>query len=324
MPRAFRTFVNVVSILLIISLVRVSAIGAVPITILPEAPTTPAGFDTAMAERGGVPPTLTIPQGPVHMFLKRGEQSRFELFFLDVKYGFDLRDFEFYNAWCLEKDKKIRTNALHQVRLYHHDDPDLPPKFKAMPWDQIHYLINHRDGAKTVIQDAIWYLADHQQHHRPLSPEARQLIEQAALRGRGFRPAEGQLAAIICLVAGQQTVFIEVALPEAAEVEAFPVGFAPPPPGPGQSFLPPWLPLLAIPIVPPFALLVADDSSDTVSDTPLQSPGPSPTMPPGISPVNPPRDSQNSPMPIPEPASVLLIGSSLASLYVWGRIRKRG
>jgi len=258
------------------------------------------------------------------MFLKRGEQSRFELFFLDVKYGFDLRDFEFYNAWCLEKDKKIRTNALHQVRLYRHDDPDLPPKFKAMPWDQIHYLINHRDGAKTVIQDAIWYLADHHQHHRPLSPEARQLIEQAALRGRGFRPAEGQLAAIICLVAGQQTVFIEVALPEAAEVEAFPVGFAPPPPGPGQSFLPPWLPLLAIPIVPPFALLVADDSSDTASDTPLQSPGPSPTMPPGISPVNPPRDSQNSPMPIPEPASVLLIGSSLASLYVWGRIRKRG
>ncbi len=293
MPRAFRTFVNVVSILLIISLVRVSAIRAVPITILPEAPTTPAGFDTAMAERGGVPPTLTIPQGPVHMFLKRGEQSRFELFFLDVKYGYDLRDFEFYNAWCLEKDKRIRTYALHQVRLYRHDDPDLPPKFKAMPWDQIHYLINHRDGAKTVIQDAIWYLADHHQHHRPLSPEARQLIEQAALRGRGFRPAEGQLAAIICLVAGQQTVFIEVALPEA-------------------------------PIVPPFALLVADDSSDTASDTPLQSPGPSPTMPPGISPVNPPRDSQNSPMPIPEPASVLLIGSSLASLYVWGRIRKRG
>ena len=47
------------------------------------------------------PPSAKIPDSPVQMFIRRGPNGRFELFFIDVKYGYDLADFQFYKAWCL-------------------------------------------------------------------------------------------------------------------------------------------------------------------------------------------------------------------------------
>lgn len=308
MPRAFRTYMTVLFVILTIFLVRVSPISAVPITALPEEQATP-GFYPASPETAKVTPRANIPEGPVHMFIRRGEQSRFELFFLDAKYDHDVNDFEFYKAWCLEKDKKIGTNALHQVRLYNVYDPDLPPKFKTMPWNQINYIINHKEGSKTVIQDAIWYLADNQK--RPISPEAIQLIEKAALKGRDFQPGEGELLAIICSAEGKQAVFIEFPIPEEEVIETFPVSYAPPPPMPELSSLPLWLPLAAVPLITPF--VIPDGSSDTP-----------PSVPPSLAsndiPDTPPTPPVN---PIPEPSSMLLIGSGLAGLYAWGKIKKR-
>ena len=94
------------------------------------------------------------------MFIRWGTDSRFELFFLDVRYGYDLVDFESYKAWCLAKHKPIRRNAIHKVRLYNCYDPNLPPEFKAMEWNQINYIINHKSGSKKDIQQAIWHFAD--------------------------------------------------------------------------------------------------------------------------------------------------------------------
>lgn len=324
-------------LLVILTLLGVgpNAASAVTITALPEEQGAP-GFYPPLPERAKVTPRANIPEEPVHMFIRRGERSRFELFFLDVKYDYDVRDFEFYNAWCLEKDKKIATNALHQVRLYNYSDPDLPPEFKAMPWDQINYIINHKEGSKSVIQDAIWYLADNQK--KPKSPEAMQLIEKAALKGKDYQPGEGELVAIICRAGGKQAVFIEFPLPEAEVVEAFPVSYAPPPPMPELSSLPLWLPLAMIPIIPPFLLGDGSSSESSSSESsssaaptalassvlPASSVG-SPTTPaspvvpagPVQPPVNPP------PAPITEPSSMLLVVSGLVGWYTLSRFKKR-
>lgn len=61
------------------------------------------GADLITAGTAPSPPSAKIPDSPVEMFIKRGPNSRFELFFIDVRYGYDLADFEFYKAWCLLK-----------------------------------------------------------------------------------------------------------------------------------------------------------------------------------------------------------------------------
>ncbi len=239
-----------------------NAVRAVPITALPQEQATPPGFYPALSETAKATPRANIPEGPVHMFIRYGERSRFELFFLDVQYDYDVVDFEFYDAWCLEKDKKIRTNALHQVRLYNVYDTDLPPEFKAMPWNQINYIINHKEESKTVTQDAIWYLAD--KHRMPVSPEAMRLIEKAERQGKDFQPGEGELLAILCRAEGKQPVFIEFRLPAAEVVAAFPVSYELPTLAPEVAWLPPWLPLALLPMVPPFFL------TDGSSEPPLE------------------------------------------------------
>lgn len=316
-PRACRIYATVLFAMLTIFQVRVYPVSALAITTFSEAPAgTPVDHYAAMPEKPQVASDVKLPSGPVHMFIRRGEQSRFELFFLDVKYDYDVSDFEFYNAWCLEKDKKIATSALHRVRLYHVDEADLPPKFKATPWDQINYLINHKEGSKTVVQEAIWYLADNR--HKPGSPEAVQLIEKAAANGRNFQPGEGQLVAIICLAEGKQAVFIELPIPATTVAEAFPVPYPPPPPMPVLSSLPSWLPLTAVPVIIPF--MIPEGSSDSAPSFPSSY-----TVTPTLA-SNEMRDrpSESPVNPIPEPSSVLLIATGVVGLCAWGKVRRRG
>jgi hypothetical protein len=293
-----------------------NAARAVPITAVPEEQATAPGLYSALPETAKVTPRANIPEEPVHMFIRYGERSRFELFFLDVQYDYDVVDFEFYDAWCLERNKKIATNAVHQVKLYNVYDEDLPPEFRAMPWNQINYIINHKEESKAVTQDAIWYLTD--QHRKPVSPEAMKLIEKAERNGRDFQPGEGQLLAIICRAAGKQPVFIEFRLPAAVVVEAFPVSYAPPPMAPEVAGLPNWLPLALLPMVPPFFLTGGSSEPPLEPLPPDIIPGTTPDIEPPP-PINPP------PQPIPEPASVIMIGSGLAGIYVSRKIlKKRG
>ncbi len=127
------------------------------------------------------------------MFIRQGPNSRFELFFIDVRYGYDLVDFEFYKSWCLQKDKPIRRNAIHKIRLYNCYDPNLPPEFRGMEWNQINYIVNHKKGSKEAIQQAIWHFT-YSGKPQKLSAEAAQLVEEANLKGKDYIPAEGELA----------------------------------------------------------------------------------------------------------------------------------
>jgi hypothetical protein len=318
--------ITLLVVVLSVFVAGLNAVKAVPITALPQEQATAPGFYSARSETAKVTPRANIPEGPVHMFIRHGERSRFELFFLDVQYDYDVVDFEFYNAWCLEKDKKIGTNAVHQVKLYNVYDEDLPPEFKTMPWNQINYIINHKEESKTVTQDAIWYLSD--KHRKPVSPEAMRLIEKAERQGKDFQPGEGELLAIICRAEGKQPVFIEFRLPVAEVVAAFPVSYEPPPTMPEVTGLSPWLPLGLLPMIPPFFLtggsseppldtLPPDSIPDTIPETIPE------TIPPIIPGVFPTPYIGPTPGPIPEPASVILMGSGLAGIYVSRKILKR-
>ncbi len=266
----------------------------VPIESVPE-PDIHVGDPITVATAPS-PPPAKIPDSPVEMFIRQGTDTRFELFFLDVRSGYDLVDFEFYKAWCLAKNKPIRRNAIHKVRLYNCYDPNLPPEFRGMAWNQINYIVNHKRGSKEAIQQAIWHFAD-SEHQTKLSVEAAQLVEEANLKGKDYIPAEGELIAIICQNEGRkQPVFIEYKIPEAVIIPEAPAIAAPPavPPATGFYF-PPWLAL--IPLIPIIPFIIP--------------PGPSPPPTPPPSP------------PVPESSSLLLLVSGMAGILIARTVKKR-
>ena len=154
-----------------------------------------------------------IPKFPVEMFIKMGASSRFELFFLNVKYDYDLVDFQFYKAWCLRRGAPLPTHTVHTVRLYSSTDPNLPLEYKRMPWRQMNYVINHKQGSKEDVQEAIWQLAK-SHGRRKMSVKAVQLVKAANLEGKDFTPAAGDLVAIICdPKRNEQPIFLEYKVP---------------------------------------------------------------------------------------------------------------
>ncbi len=239
------------SIFVLILILASSSPGfAVPIESVPE-PDIQGGHLIASSTAPS-PPSAKIPDSAVEIFIRPGPNSRFELFFIDVRYGYDLVDFEFYKAWCLVKSKPIRRNAIHKIRLYNCYDPNLPPELKSMKWNQINYVINHNKGSKEAVQQAIWHFASSEKP-ATFRLEATQLIEEADLKGKDYRPAEGELLAVICKPdEKKQPVFIEYKIPEAINVDVAPESLVPAaiPAGASGSF-PAWLPLLTvIPVIP--------------------------------------------------------------------------
>jgi len=269
----------------------------VPIESVPE-PDMHAG-DSVTAATAPSPPSPKIPDSQVEMFIRDGTDTRFELFFLDVRYGYDLVDFEIYKAWCLAENRPIRRNAIHKVRLYNCYDPNLPPEFRGMEWNQINYVVNHKKGSKEAIQQAIWHFAGSEKQ-TTFSVEAAQLIEEANLKGKDYKPAEGEFLAVICKPDDKkQPVFIEYKIPEAININFAPDAIVPAAaPAAAIYSFPAWFPLLAVIPVIPFI--------PTGPDSP---PGPPPSPP--------------SPPSVPEPSSLLLLASGISGILISRKVRKR-
>ncbi|MCE5241650.1 MAG: hypothetical protein ABFD98_00995 [Syntrophobacteraceae bacterium] len=235
-----------------------------------------------------------IPPTTVHMFLRQGPESRFEIFFTDVRYDTDLVDFEFYQAWCLEKDKPIRRNAIHKVKLHNCYDPALPPAFRHMDWNRINYIINHKRGSKEAVQLAIWYFTNGEQPIS-LNEEAALLVEEAFLKGKSYVPTAGELIAIICQPdERKQPLFLVFKIPEPPLEVASDIFIPPIPPVVGASF--PFA-LAAIPLVPVVPLIPG--GGDTPGD-------------------------HDHPSPVPEPASLFFALTGAAGVLASRFRRNRG
>lgn len=246
------------------------------------------------AETG--PPMPKIPPETVHIFLRQGQESRFELFFTDARYDTDLVDFEFYQAWCLEKDKPIRRNAIHKVKVHNCYDAALPSPFRLMDWNRINYIINHRRGSKEAVQLAIWFFTNGEQPVS-LTEEAASLVEEAYLKGKNFVPAAGELIAIICQPdERKQPLFLAFKIPEPALEVASDIFIPPLPPVVGASF--PFA-LAAVPLVPIVPLIPGGGGGDTPGD-------------------------HDHPSPVPEPASLLLALTGAAGALASRFRRNRG
>jgi hypothetical protein len=226
---------------------------AVPIESSPEQGSHGGDLAAGNGVQGVAAPK--IPDSTVEMFVRDGQNSRFEIYFLNTGNRYDLVDYEFYKAWCLEQGKPIVRNVIHKIRLYNCYDTGLTAKFAGMEWNQINYVINHKHASPKDNQEAVWYFAGSRK--KPLSEEAAKIVEEANVNGKDYKPAEGELIAVICDPhENKQALFLEYKLP-AAPVALLPVAALPV----GGSGVPPIVPPVVPPDIPPKGGGVPEPSS---------------------------------------------------------------
>lgn len=288
---------------------------------------------------------IKIPSGKIKTYIEFGEESRFIIMFLDFDdKEYDIKTNKNYVGWCLDKNKQIDKNVVVDTELYSSQLP--PEKIRNIRFDYINYIINHKIGNKKDIQNAIWYII-HEDESLLSSQNTKTLVDNAKLYGDKFEPKGGNVIAIICWDDEKQPTFVELYIPLDA-IPPLPIphlstpnlggsstssgggssggsssgggGFSGGSSGlfsgsdsssssnnnGSNSIIYWWYPVYPTPptpLTPPIP---------PIPPTPPVPPTPScPNCPPPPCPPPPPHE------PVPEPSTLLLLGSGLSSLIIF-------
>ena len=156
--------------------------------------------------------SLRLPTHYVTMNAEYGTNDWFDIEISDAPDGFDITNGD-YGGWCVQKDISMTRGINHAVILHSSYDPNMPDSFKHGNWDKINYIINHKNGSRQSIQDAIWYYVDGDPY--PTEQDAKEMVDEAELYGEGFIPQPGQVVAVLLEgVQGIQRTFIEYIIPD--------------------------------------------------------------------------------------------------------------
>ena len=157
-----------------------------------------------------VDPWPNLPSGIVHLTVVDGTTSYFISTLSNVPGGYGVSDGH-YAGWCIERSHNMLRNVEHDVILYSSLDP--PDVLKYIDWVAINYILNHKQGEMTDVQEAIWHFVNFVGNYTPTTVSAKEMVNDANLHGAGFVPRTGQVVAVICYPAyGTQITLIEVAL----------------------------------------------------------------------------------------------------------------
>lgn len=161
----------------------------------------------------GTLPIVRLP--PTNLFVTMratdGANSHFDLSLKDIPQGYDITNGT-YLGWCAQMNMAMTRGVNHTVRLYSSYDPQMPPEYQSENWPKINYVLNHKQGDRYSIQEAIWYYTD--QEGYPSDPDAQAMIADADQNGMTFVPSNGEIIAI--LVEGVQEIqraFLELIIP---------------------------------------------------------------------------------------------------------------
>ena len=164
--------------------------------------------------------TLNLPTDFVTITVVDGTISYFKSTLSNVPLGYDVTNGD-YLGWCVQTGPTLVRGVPHQVRLYSSYDPAMPASFVNPNWDKVNYVLNHKIGTVTQIQNVIWYFIE----GRAVSdPNEIAMRDAANTYGTGFYPVAGEVIAV--LVDGttiNQRSIIEVMIPE--EYEGLTPGF---------------------------------------------------------------------------------------------------
>jgi hypothetical protein len=130
-----------------------------------------------------------------------GTESYFNTFLMDVPSGYDVTNGT-YPGWCVDTEVLMsRSPATHDAILYSSLDPP-NGTLGDQRWDMVNYILNHKRGGATDIQEAIWHFIDFSNASMvpPLSDIVTwEIINDTLANGTGYVPAFGQTVAVICV-----------------------------------------------------------------------------------------------------------------------------
>jgi hypothetical protein len=164
-------------------------------------------------------PTVLLPSIVVRITAEYGSIYWFDFTLSDVRAPANSYDVKngLYHGWCLDKDLEMNRSADHPVILKSSLDTDLPSNLNNLPWHEINYIINNRDGySRNNVQMAIWHLTDGVNLSGYTDSQA--LINDAEQNGGDFIPQTGDLLAIPIIAAASwlQPAFLELTIPPAS------------------------------------------------------------------------------------------------------------
>jgi len=139
---------------------------------------------------------LNLPSKIVRIEVFDGTESYFLTKLLDVPEGYDVTNGT-YPGWCIDtRAEMARSPATHPVKLYSSLNP--PGDLANESWDMVNYILNHKRGNATDIQQAIWYFINLDTAYTPTSEVAWEIINDALANGEGYVPNYGEKIAVIC------------------------------------------------------------------------------------------------------------------------------
>jgi len=167
-------------------------------------------------------PYILLPSSEITMEVIKypGENCYYNIMLSDVPSGYHVSD-GIYLGWCVDEYHYISVGVEYSARMYSsydennpHPDPD---------WDKVNYILNHKQGTKDDIKEAIWFFVDG--GNMPSTEEGRNMVEEAENNGEGFVPGPGQVLAVILWIDnGTQVPIIEVTVPFQNVVPQYPFG----------------------------------------------------------------------------------------------------
>jgi hypothetical protein len=139
---------------------------------------------------------LNLPSTLITIEVFDGTESYFITKLMDVPQGYDVSN-ETYLGWCIDtRAEMTRSPATHSVYLYSSFNP--PGELANESWDMVNYILNHKRGNATDIQQAIWYFINIDGNYTPTSQVAWDIINDALENGEGFVPGYGEIVTVIC------------------------------------------------------------------------------------------------------------------------------
>ena len=146
----------------------------------------------------------------------------------NVGTGYDVSD-GVYPGWCIQ-DFVVGLLNNDPVMLYSTYDPNMPADVQSLPWNEINYVLNHKQGGISDVQIAIWFLVGDPVPSSlgPVTPAAQAMID-AANANPTYEPGTGDIVAVIVYSDGmgtdpntKQETIIEVKLnPTAVSLASF-------------------------------------------------------------------------------------------------------
>jgi len=171
-------------------------------------------FSVPIAQVNAVAPNVTLPFTAVTIEVFKGYGSFFDTVLSNVPSGYDVTN-RCYRGWCVDIRYDMPFSPVtSQVNLYSSLYP--PPGLGSQKWNMVNYILNHKQGVRLDVQEAIWYFVNLQDGYPTNRTISKAMISDALANGANFVPQAGQVLGIICytIVPDRQITIIELPLTE--------------------------------------------------------------------------------------------------------------